>query len=93
MNITKTSIFSLLILFIKLQYDLPKELKEIQEDAEHCTESEYSESSAFPVKLKTPNAQYCMLKMINSEEEEEFCSLFGGSTKDTHQLLQKSKVY
>ena len=45
MNITKTLIFSLLISFIKLQYDLPKELKEIQEDAEHCGESEYSEIS------------------------------------------------
>ena len=38
MNITKTLIFSLLISFIKLQYDLPKELKEIEEDAEHCGE-------------------------------------------------------
>jgi hypothetical protein len=48
MNITKTLIFSLLISFIKLQYDLPKELKEIQEDAEHCGESEYSEISPSP---------------------------------------------
>ena len=92
MNITKTLIFSLLILFIKLQYDLPKELKEIQEDAEHYTESEYSESSAFPVKLKTPNAQCCMLKMVDSEEEEEFCSLFGGSTKEAQQFESSTKI-
>ncbi len=33
-----------------------------------------------------------MLKMVNSEEEEEFCSLFGGSTKEAQQFESSTKI-